>query len=204
LVPCHAQVSNTKKQILELKKGVLLIRLSTRERTVDDLKKLGKTRAAEEIRNEQERKNKIIIEAFKANFNFCEYRFFYSQYSSEILNRNFKFLIFDKNLTPDADFSLNGQNFYMAEFAVLQPDTIAIAREKKLVFEKDFSAEEKNVYYQNAPNKIFALVIKDNNFIQLKYPFPYYVNGNNTARAVKRLNSKLNNYYKKNFPSIQK
>jgi hypothetical protein len=96
---CSAQTTESHKQIAELKNGVILVRLSTRERTVEDLKKMGKTRAAEEIRNEQEIKNKKIVEAFKTNFKFCEFRFFYSQYSNEIQNRNFKFMIFDKDFT---------------------------------------------------------------------------------------------------------
>lgn len=175
----------------------MLIRLSTREKTVEDLKRMGKTRAAEEIRKEQELKNNKIVAAFKKHFNFCEYRFFYSQYSAEILKKNFKFLVFDKDLKPDANFELNGRSFYVAEFGILQADTTKISKETKIDYSKDFSAEEVPVYYQNTPNKLYALIIKDNHYYQLRYPFPYYVAGFNTERAVKKMNLKLSNFYNK-------
>jgi len=191
-----SQSAIAKKQIKELKNGYLLIRLSTREKTVDDLKKMGKLRAADEIRKEQEEKNKKIVEAVKKNFTFCEYRFFYSQYSAEILQRNFKFYVFDKDLKPDTDFNLNGKEFYVAEFVVLQGDTARIGGNNSIEYTDDFSAKEKTVYYQNMPNRILAFVIKDNHFVQLKYPFPYYVGGNVIERAIRRMNSKLGSYYK--------
>jgi hypothetical protein len=193
----QGQDKDSRKYIIELKKGFLLIRLSTREKTVEDLKRMGKTRAAEEIRKEQELKNSKIVAAFKKYFTFCDYRFFYSQYSNEIKNKNFKFLLFDKELKPDANFELAGKNFYVAEFGILQADTAKISKETRLEFNKDFSAEEVPVYYQNTPNKLYALIIKDNQYYQLKYPFPYYVAGFNTDRAVKKMNQKLSNYYTK-------
>jgi len=199
VVICFGQTTQTKKQITDLKNGILFVRLSTREKTVEDLKKMGKTRAAEEIRNEQEIKNKKIVEAFKTNFKFCEYRFFYSQYSNEIQNRNFKFMIFDKDLKPDSDFNLNGRPFFVAEFGVLQADTARTFRDTKIQSTANFNVESTPIYSQNSPNKIYALIIKDNNYVQLKYPFPYYVNAYNTDRAVRKMNQKLNSFYNKSF-----
>jgi len=199
VVICFGQTTQTKKQITDLKNGILFVRLSTREKTVEDLKKMGKTRAAEEIRNEQEIKNKKIVEAFKTNFKFCEYSFFYSQYSNEIQNRNFKFMIFDKDLKPDSDFNLNGRPFFVAEFGVLQADTARTFRDTKLQSTANFNVESTPIYSQNSPNKIYALIIKDNNYVQLKYPFPYYVNAYNTDRAVRKMNQKLNSFYNKSF-----
>ena len=190
-----AQRFDARKQVIDLKKGVLLVRLSTREKPVEDLKNRGKISAAEQIRSEQEQKNKLIVQAFNKYFKFCDYRFFYSQYSSEILNKNFKFYVFDKDLKPDVNFSLENRNFYIAEFGILQADTNKISRDSKIFYDKDFSAEEKAVYTTNTPNKIFALKILDNKNYQLRYPFPYYVAGFNTNRAVKRMNSKLSSFY---------
>jgi len=108
-------------------------------------------------------------------------------------------MIFDKDLKPDSDFNLNGRPFFVAEFGVLQADTARTFRDTKLQSTANFNVESTPIYSQNSPNKIYALIIKDNNYVQLKYPFPYYVNAYNTDRAVRKMNQKLNSFYNKSF-----
>ena len=183
------------KQIHEIKNGYLLIRLSTRSKTIEDLQRIGKNRAAEEIKKDQDEKNRKIIAAFAKNFNFCEYRFFYSQYSDEIKKGNYKFLVFDKNLQPDNNFSLEGKNYYVAEFGTLEADTTIIASDMTLEVKDDFDVSTKKVNYTNTPNKIYALIIKDKNYYQLRSPFPYYAGGMSTDKMVRKMNSKLKSFY---------
>jgi hypothetical protein len=183
------------KQIHELKNGYVLIRLSTRSKTIEDLQRIGKNRAAEEIKKDQDEKNRKIIAAFNKNFNFCEYRFFYSQYSDEIKKGHYKFLVFDKNMQPDNSFSLEGKNYFVAEFGTLEADTSIAASDVTLEVKDDFDVANKKVNYTKSPNKIYALIIKDKNYYQLRRPFPYYASGLSTDKMVRKMNSKLKNFY---------
>jgi hypothetical protein len=186
-----------KKQIQELKTGYLLVRLSTRSKTIEDLQRMGKSRAAEEIRKQQEEKNKRIVAAFNKYFNFCEYRFFYSQYSDDIQKGNFKFLIFNKDLSVDESFSVEGKTYYVGEFGIVEPDQTKESYDTELQYTDDFSAELKRVKYGPSTNKIYALIIKNNNYVQLTRPFPFFATGISTEKMVKKTNSHLNNFYNK-------
>jgi hypothetical protein len=183
------------KEINELKNGYLLIRLSTRSKTIEDLQRIGKNRAAEEIKKEQDEKNRKIIKAFATNFKFCEYRFFYSQYSDDIKKGNYQFLVFDKNMQPDNNFSLDGKKYYVAEFGILQSDTGVVAHDYSLEVKDDFDVQTKTNNYAKPNNHIYALIIKDKNYNQLRFPFPYYSYAVSTEKMVRKMNAKLINFY---------
>lgn len=100
--------------IVALKNGALLVRLKTSELKINALKKQGKEKEAEEIRLDQETVNKLIVEAFKANYTFCPVYFFYSNHSTKVKEGNYKGCIFDVNMKTDSSFSSN--NYLIGEF----------------------------------------------------------------------------------------
>lgn len=100
--------------IVMLKNGALFVRLRTSELKINALKSKGMLKEAEEIRVAQENTNKSIIAAFKANFKFCPVYFFYSNYSTQIKEGNYKGLIMDVNMQVDSSFSSN--NYLIGEF----------------------------------------------------------------------------------------
>ena len=67
---------SAKKQINQLKDGALLVRLKTKKNTISALRKIGKSKLADEIEKKQSEYNLNIITAFKTNFDFCPTYFF--------------------------------------------------------------------------------------------------------------------------------
>src|SRR4051812_48326706 len=72
------------EDIRQLKKGALLIRLMTKQNSVNALRERGNSDAADSLKRSQDIYNKQIVAGFKRNFNFCPVYFFYSQYSDKI------------------------------------------------------------------------------------------------------------------------
>ena len=72
-----------KTQIKELKEGVLLVRLHTKQPVIDAMKERGSFKKAHYIKEKQEAVNKEIVAAFK-DFDFCKVYFFYSQFSDSL------------------------------------------------------------------------------------------------------------------------
>lgn len=111
-----AQKSKEKSRanIVLLKSGALFVRLKTSELKINALKSKGMLKEAEEIRVVQEKTNKSIIAAFKANFTFCPVYFFYSNYSTQIKEGKYKGLIFDVNMQTDSSFA--SDKYLIGEF----------------------------------------------------------------------------------------
>ncbi len=111
----YAQKRETAKaNITTLKNGALFVRLKTSQLKIDGLKKMGKEKEAEEIRVNQENTNKAIVAAFKGYFDFCPVYFFYSNYSNEVKEGNYKGLIMDVNMETNSSF--DSKNYLIGEF----------------------------------------------------------------------------------------
>ncbi|MCW3084381.1 MAG: hypothetical protein JWP12_1747 [Bacteroidetes bacterium] len=101
-------------QIVELKTGVLLVRLKTSENYINTLLRQGDKKGAEEARLQQEKENKEIVAAFRDNFTFCKVYFFYSRYSDKIKAGKVKGYIMNANFEKDTLY--NGTDYLIGDF----------------------------------------------------------------------------------------
>lgn len=203
--PRKERKAATRQQIAQLHQGALLVRLQTKSNSIAALRRIGKVSAADKIEANQLELNKEIVQAFSANLDFCPTYFFFSDQSEKVYNKQLEEIVFlDKNLQPDSTIQLKTTNFLTAEFGQVTQDTL-----KK--FDTYYDTEGKNgptkeARYQGSSSMGFgALVIKSEQFVQLRKPFPFYVKTYDSVSPFKRpssttvalMNTKLHKYYKK-------
>lgn len=164
-----------KQQINQLHDGALLVRLKTRKNSIAALRKIGKDKLADKIEKRQAAINKDIVSAFQDNFDFCPTYFFFSDFSKDVRERLFDNVEFlNDSLLPDTTIMFNSMSFLTAEFGTIEQDT-------EKYFDGYYYAPgenglERQTRYYGGPNMgSGALVIKSDQFIQLRKPFPYYV-----------------------------
>lgn len=206
LIPLFLSAQNdlARQQIKDLKEGTLLVRLMTSENKIKALLNAGYPEKAEEAKAEQAEINKGIVKAFQENFNFCRVFFFYSSTSEEVKQLQFKGNLLGYDLTPLAVADPPVEAFFVAEFGDLQ-QTDEKYRENETFRETDSGGKEAQTTYYGSPDMgLPALLIRDRNFVQLRDPFPYYVRTyeslspvkRTAEKSVKKLNGKLQDYYK--------
>jgi hypothetical protein len=193
------------KQINQLKAGALLVRLQTKKNSVSALRQTGQDKLADKIETRQNEYNFSIVTAFKNNFRFCPVYFFLSDYSKYIVEKQFDKVIFlNDRLVEDTTIKFNYESFLTAEFGTIEQDTA-----KYFAYYRNESNNneglEKNKNYYGEPGLGFsALIIKSEQFIQLKRPFPFYVRTYESlpierekGMVVSQMNKKLSNFYYK-------
>lgn len=192
----------SEQQIKQLRDGTLLVRLKTSQNKIDALKSRGYIEKANKIENKLNIENKKIISAFNENFSFCKTAFFYSSSSKNILNGNFDNIFLDNNLMIDSSIKIDkNKPYFIAEFTTLEQDTAKYFSHYSYDPDGDFNLKKVSNFYKSSDYNIFALVIKDKNFIQLNKPFPYYKKVfyiNRTKKCftkVASINTKLFLYY---------
>lgn len=105
-----------RQQLHEMKNGVLLVRLFTKEDQIAALKEHGQLKQAERVSQQQHAENKDIILSFSQVFEFCPVYFFYSRDSESIRNKDFEDKIFDAGLQKVNPSEIKGTVF-TAEFS---------------------------------------------------------------------------------------
>lgn len=193
-----------KQEIEKMHNGVLLIRLKTKTNSISALRKSGKDKLADKIEAKQAAYNLSIISAFKTEFNFCPTYFFFSDQSNLILEGKLDQVQFlNDSLQYDPKIEYNNQPYLTAEFGLIEQDPGTQTDDYYYVEGKD--GIEKRTKYNGATNMTFdALIIKNNQFIQQRKPFPYYVRTLNSLpfkrkpkTVVKRMNTQLHAFYSK-------
>ncbi|PIX32598.1 MAG: hypothetical protein COZ21_12805 [Bacteroidetes bacterium CG_4_10_14_3_um_filter_31_20] len=166
----------SKEQIQQLKNGILLIRLKTSENKINALIEMGKIEKANKIKTKQYIENKAILATFKNRFKFCKTAFFYSNKSKYIQENKFSNIFLNDSLLIDSTIVIDSKKpIFIAEFGTLEPDTMIYFSHYSYEPNSDFSVKKTEHYYSSSSNiDIYALIIKDQNFIQLNKPFPYY------------------------------
>jgi hypothetical protein len=208
---CFAQESSKKKvslrrqniiimsqQITNLREGALLVRLHTKTNTANFLRKIGKDEMAERIESEQHEENQNIVIGFRKNFNFCPVYFFYENYTSALRKKQIDSIVFVNDmLMPDSSIRLNEKKFLVAEFYELQKDTAKY-------YDRDYLYDgfrKRRGYWGGPDMQLKALIVRSDEFVQLKRPFPYYVRTyddlfkRSPQKAVMILNKKLNKFF---------
>lgn len=157
--------------INQLHQGILLVRLRDYQQMITALRSRGQRRQAEKLRNEQKFKNNRIVRAFRNGFDFCPVYFFYSSDSKSIREGQLDSLILDWELIPVEQSVYEGKPFLVAEFAEVQPPSNGAG--------------------------LPALIVLNDQLVQLTDPFPYYIRTTFLGEedlelnAVKKLNEKL-------------
>lgn len=164
-------------QINLLKKGALLIRLKTNQRTITQLKKAGNIDLATNLEKETELTNKIMMSAYIKEFTFCPVYFFYSESSDSIRKNNLSGIFVDSTLQINSSIICNASFFLVADEGALYNSSLGIMPESMAK-----NATEKGSYTRDA-----SIIIKNKYFIQLNKPFPYFQIKSGTV-----VNSKIN------------
>ncbi|MFT4662738.1 MAG: hypothetical protein ACI8XB_003031 [Patiriisocius sp.] len=166
---------SARKQINNLKNGSLLIRLKTSKKSISGLKKMGKDAAAQKVENDQRSANMEIISTFRENFDFCPVHFFFSDFSQEVKDKQFEKVVFlNDSLQPDSTTLSDPDNYLIAEFGTIEQDT-AIYIDGYHLKRENGKVKKQTNYYGGADMRFGALIIKSDQFIQLKRPFPFYI-----------------------------
>jgi hypothetical protein len=198
--------ASTKEQIDQLKNGALLVRLKTKTTTINALRKAGANARAEEIQRQQTEFNLNVIAAFRKNFNFCPIYFFYSDDSDNIRKKQFDQVTFlNDSLHADQAIKFNGKEFLTADFGTVEQDTAKYFSHNSYEPDGNFSVKKED-HYNGGPSFSYeGLIIRNDKFIQLRHPFPYFVrtrdsrpNKKKLNRTVKTMNKKLTNFYQEN------
>ncbi|MDG1476615.1 MAG: hypothetical protein P8Q14_05680, partial [Vicingaceae bacterium] len=192
---------DSKRQIIELHKGALFIRLKQKQKSIDALRKKGQEKLANKIELKQKNRNSYIVDAFKSRFDFCPIYFFYSSDSKHVRNNDLDSISFlNDSLQIDFSIIVNDTNFYIAEFGHIEPEeTFTYQSSTHLP-----KGETRATYSGGSDFSFKAVTVKTKNFKQLKEPFPYYSkekSGSNKRaninNAVSKLNLSLKKFYDK-------
>ncbi len=189
--------AEAKYHIKALKEGALLIRLKTRDRSIEAYRAAGATELAKRVEQEQFAENQRTMMLFKEFFNFCPVYFFYANQTKEVLAGNTKGNLLNDELQPDTAIHLLTDTFYIAEIDVLLetlPDEDEEISDDEQAVGKGVPTSGKHAVttLQN------VIVIKDRNLIQLKRPFPFYVRASFDRflpTRVVQFNNKLQRFY---------
>ncbi len=165
------------QQIKDLKEGVLFVRLQTRQKSIDAMRKAGQNELADKKQAEQLELNKCIISAFRKEFVFCKVYFFYSDDSKNILDKNFTQIVFvNDSAIRDENIKIETPNkFFIAEFGTSSQDTASYYSHTAYEPDGNFSSGPVQVYYGGSNTGAHGLKIMSDSFVQLRKPFPYFV-----------------------------
>ncbi|NEN24257.1 hypothetical protein G3O08_12160 [Cryomorpha ignava] len=191
------------EQIKNLKKGILLIRLSTKSQTLETIREKGYDQKANEMEADQIALNKAIATTFPVNIKFCKTAFFYSEETDKLISKDFdnmKFMNGQLNEIPNP--LVNDVYYLVLDLAILKERDPRYDTYRQVVTEKGI--ENKPVYYSSSNLRLPAFVVKDQNLEQLTDPFPYYVRAyslepeiDRILLAARKLNKSLFKFYKK-------
>ncbi len=195
--------SIAKNQIVNLKGGTLLVRLSSKKQIIELLKEKGYPKKAAYYKKQQEETNKEIIKAFN-QYKFGKKLFFYSHFSDSIKKGKLNSVTFFNDSLEQVSLTLDTNGFFIAAIGDLPKnydyeisDSVAVKNKKKgLSTKKD---------YQGGSNlSVKSLYIMDKNLTVLEKPFPFYQRYHpmilttlTTEEVVEKLNEKLVEFYEK-------
>lgn len=210
------------KQIKQLQKGTLIVRLKTLEKKIQALKDIGEVEMAEKIYKVQQDENLKLVQAFRNEFDFCEVRFTFSNNSQNILDGSFDNIFLNDKLEADSSIRIDvADEFFIADFGTKSKDTVKYYSHTSYNYVENKGIIPVDSYYTNSIEfQSTYLVISDKNFIRLNKPFPYFVLADfksieehpehnilltpffpypywNFEKTVRNLNNRLHEYYNK-------
>ena len=184
-----------------LKENVLLVRLKSNTKKINALKEYGYSLESNEFKLSQQLKNKEIIRSFKEEFTFCDTYFFFSEHSNLVRAKDFSEPFFlDDNLKIDPSISVPTDSFLIAEFGHVMPDPGPYKDFYIMDYEDGFS--KRSSYWAGPDLHFGALIVMNDQFVQIRHPFPRYARTfgslpflkRSIVKTVARLNKKLFKY----------
>ncbi|MEW6773720.1 MAG: hypothetical protein AB1304_06960 [Bacteroidota bacterium] len=170
--------------------GALIVRLKSNRKVIEMLKAQQKLKTAKEVELSTYSENKKIVSAFARNYKFSKLYFMYD-YSSDSLLKGFrKGFFLDTNLNRNPDIELKEKFYLIAERGSLVESHLGLIPDSLATKVSESGPTSKEV----------AIIVKNKYGIQLKHPFPYYVNGMNINKYdiyVTKFANKLNKFKQK-------
>ena len=167
-----------KRQIKELKEGVLLVRLHTNDAVIAKLKSLYEDKARVKKIEEYYQKNLSNYKALSTAYNFSEILFFYGRDSDKVRNGELDNIFLNEKLEIDTSIHLDkDESFYVLDIG--------------------------DIYFEHISGHMEGVVVLNSKFEQLQKPFPFFVRKRSGMKIIKRtdldvaliLNKKLTEYY---------
>ena len=179
-----------------LKEGVLIVRLETNSRKIDELEKLMASEEVDEAKKERlatlveatkaetHKKNKIFVDAFQAHYDFSKVLFMYDTSAVHLTAGKTEGIFLNNSLAPDPSIKLNDDKYLIAYFG-------------------------KNPL-NHTKSDVEGMVILDGSMNVIPPPFPYFIYRLKTAyffavdfeekyytAVVQNLNKKLKKFAQK-------
>ena len=170
------QRRTAREQIIQMKEGTLLVRLRTGRVQTDALEKSGKHGKAEHLKQELSRENQKLVAAFRKHFDFCKVVFFTDDHLMDIVAHHYDGIFVNDELMPDPSVKIEtGKLVFIAEIGTLTPDTMKFYDHDVIMQDMNGKLKKFRRYYcSSTQTDFFALLIRDQNLVQLQTPFPYY------------------------------
>ncbi len=179
----------SRAQILLLKKGAIVVRLKTNERSLEQYRKAGKNEIADRIESENLNRNKLIMTAFKSHFRFCKVYFIYAKNTKQFLEGKPGVFLND-NLQVDTSIRPKEKFVLLAEYGTVMSNVV----------QDEYHFKELNKTSEsNQPAASSAIFLSDLTLTQLKEPFPFFVVVylDKYSKGIERWSNSLERYYQK-------
>ena len=181
---------NSFEQIAMLQNNTLLVRLNSSQNKIKALKAVNEFGEAEETRRKEIEENEKTILAFKNNYNFSRVYFFDPIEAHKLKDKKFNQVeLFDSNNEIVSDNAFLKDGYLVATFGNVYQDLFI------------YEGEENARTPIGGTNGKSALVILDEDYIQLRKPFPFRVIITNNKEykrdAVNKLNNQLHRFNNK-------
>lgn len=204
LMPLMLLSQTPEKLINDMKNGVILVRLMSRENAIQALKNAGQHEKAQAVMDQQKEENLEITKAFVDEFDFCPVMYFYSSCSKNIMDREFQGCLMNADLAPAQEADVSSiDKFFIAEFWHVESSDEKYFTHYSLETNEEGDKEIRTNYGGDTEIGAAALVIRDASFKQLQDPFPFHVRTReglpwerSKAKTVEKMNQGLHNYLK--------
>jgi hypothetical protein len=205
LVPLMMLSQTPEGLIKDMKDGVILVRLMTRENAIKALKEAGQDERAQGIIEQQKEENLKITKAFEENFDFCPVMYFYSSCTDSIRDRELQGYLMNADLDPAPEDDVSAiDKFFISEFGHVESSDEEYFTHYSLESDEEGNKEIRSNYGGDTEIGAAALVIRDAGFKQLQDPFPFHVRTReglpwerSKDKTVAILNKNLHNYLNK-------
>lgn len=172
-----ARKKRANESIVQLKSGALLVQLQSKQISIDAYIEKGYESIAAEIAQEQKAGNIRIMRAFNESFHFCKVYFFLLDQVDAVMEKQWDEVNFiDKNYEEDPSIILE-ESFYMIA-----------------VYSKTGESEKDKQY--RSILSFDAITIRDEDFVEMTKPFPYYLKLPEEIQKLKKIKKKIYNYDK--------
>jgi hypothetical protein len=147
-------------EINDVKNRGIIVRLKTNKDRIDQYRKAGYKKVADELEQESKMLNLRLEMAFITRWTYCPVYFMESQ-NTRSLMLNDSLVMKTADLERDTVIYMNKDSFYLIDFGVLLGNQVEPTGK--------YRSEQ-----TGSPASDQCLVVKDHDLMQVQYPFPYF------------------------------